>query len=72
MADNKLLSDLLQDINSATDEKEKYELIQFLLKWVNRNDLVNVAINSMSKGDTKQASTLKKYELVVGDIEIEM
>lgn len=69
---NKMVSELVKDINFATNEEEKYELIQFMLRWINRNNIINVALESLIENNQSIAKKIKDYGLEFGNIELNL
>lgn len=67
---NVMINNLVREINSKTSEEDKFELIQFLLYWANKNDIINIAMKSMIESDAPFADKLKVLNLQFGNIEV--
>lgn len=74
LTDEKLISSindpiilsLFNSLNKKSSNKEKMELLEFLVDWISRNDLLQEIINSLAEKN----ETLKRLNLKVGGITI--
>lgn len=71
LSNNQMVYELVKGINSAANEKEKLELIQFLLNWANRNNVYNIVVTSLLKSENTFAEMIKNFGIDIKSVEIE-
>lgn len=69
--DNKTMCDILKAANETSEGESKYELVQLILGWINKNDMLNEVIKKLADKNKKIADIVKPMELRLGDISIE-
>jgi len=66
-----LLKNMLKTVNETSEGDAKYELLSYIIKWANKNDMFNKLIETAVKTDEGIGKKLNKLELKLGNIEFE-
>lgn len=69
--DNKPVCDFIKTANESSQGDAKYELVQLILDWINKHDMLNEVIGKLADRDEKIGNVIKPAKLRLGDISVE-
>lgn len=68
--DNEIAVDILKVIVENIGEKSVYELLDFLLAWINKNNITNSVVDKLLSKNDRVKKVIDKYEIEISDVRI--
>lgn len=70
--DNEIAVDILKVIVENIGEKSVYELLDFLLAWINKNNITNSVVDKLLSKNDRVKKVIDKYEIEISDVRIDV